>query len=458
MRQLQEKCREQMKPLFLVFYDLEKAFDTVPRNAMWMVLRRFGCPEHFVELIQALHDGMVGQVLYQNDISAEFPITNGLKQGCVLAPTLFALYLAAMLYETSPTNIPGVEIKYRYDGGLFNRARLRSERLTFTNLVTELQYADDNASLALSAEELQQSVHCFERAYARFGMTINIRKSKVLAQPVPGTSTPDFDITISDTPLEQVDHFSYLGSILSTQCTVEKDVDNRIHAAHVAFGRLSHRVFQNKDLRMGTKLMVYQAVVISTLLYGCETWTLYRRDIKKLERFHQQKIRSIMHIKWDDYISNVMVLERANMTSIESTIISHRLRWSGHVHRMSDDRLPRQILYSELSTGKRPPGAPMKRFKDQLKETLRNVSINPDTWCNLAEDRMSWRKTTSDAVLLFEQNRRRRETDTRQRRKLRQILPRPPPTIRCDVCGRMFYGRIGLLSHQRHLHRVDTRA
>ena len=79
---------------------------------MWMVLRQFGCPDHFVTLIQALHDSMVGQVVYRNDISEEFPITNGLEQGCVLAPTLFALYLTVMLYETSSPDNAGVEIRY----------------------------------------------------------------------------------------------------------------------------------------------------------------------------------------------------------------------------------------------------------------------------------------------------------------------------------------------------------
>ncbi|XP_049835016.1 uncharacterized protein LOC126278782 [Schistocerca gregaria] len=85
--QLQEKCREQQKPLLLGFYHLEKAFDTVPREAMWMVLKRFGCPEHFGDLIKALHDDITGQVLCQNETTGEFPITSGLKQGCVLAPT-----------------------------------------------------------------------------------------------------------------------------------------------------------------------------------------------------------------------------------------------------------------------------------------------------------------------------------------------------------------------------------
>ena len=155
-RQLQEKSREEQKPLFLVFYDLEKAFDTVPRPAMWMVLKRFGCPDLFVALIRALHDGMVGQVSHQKNISEEFPITNRLKQGCVLAPTLFAMYLAAMLQEIPEMDNTGIEIKYRFDGGLFNLSRLRSQKLSKVTRITELQYAEDKASPAHTPEEMQE--------------------------------------------------------------------------------------------------------------------------------------------------------------------------------------------------------------------------------------------------------------------------------------------------------------
>ena len=155
-RQLQEKSREQQKPLFLEFSDLEKAFDTVPRPAMWMVLKPLGCPDRFVALIRALHDGMVGQVSHQKNISEEFPITNRLKQGCVLAPTLFAMYLAAMLQEIPEMDNTGIEIKYRFDGGLFNLSRLRSQKLSKVTRITELQYAEDKASPAHTPEEMQE--------------------------------------------------------------------------------------------------------------------------------------------------------------------------------------------------------------------------------------------------------------------------------------------------------------
>ena len=58
LRQLQEKCREQQQPLFLVFVDLTKAFDSVYRPAMYLILAKLGCPEKFIKMIRLLHDGM----------------------------------------------------------------------------------------------------------------------------------------------------------------------------------------------------------------------------------------------------------------------------------------------------------------------------------------------------------------------------------------------------------------
>jgi len=93
LRQIQEKCIKQNMPLYMIFVDFTKAFDTVNRSTLWMVLRKFGCPDQFTNLIAALHTGMKASVNLEGDFSAPFEITNSVKQGCVLAPTLFSIYL-----------------------------------------------------------------------------------------------------------------------------------------------------------------------------------------------------------------------------------------------------------------------------------------------------------------------------------------------------------------------------
>jgi len=205
------------------------------------------------------------------------------------------------------------------------------------------------------------------------------------------------------TTIECIKHFPYLGSILSTQSTSSKEIENRLQAGHAAYGRLSTRVFKNKDLTTHTKVMVYNTIIVSTLLYACETWTLHSRDLKKLEQFHQKKLRAIMKIKWNDYVSNTAVLERANITSIEAMIMKHRPRWSGHVVRMEDTRLPKKILFSELNTGDRPRGHPMLRFKDQLKKSLKEANIDPNAFEASASNRNKWRRKIKVGTDLFEE-------------------------------------------------------
>ncbi|XP_068237099.1 uncharacterized protein [Palaemon carinicauda] len=418
---------------------------------MWSVLNRFRIPELSVDMIKVLDDGMTAKVIHHSNLSALFPITCGLKQGCVLALTLFSLYLAAILYE-APHNNPVVAIKYRLDGGIFKLARLKFQRNTNIINVTELQYTDDNTAIADTQEELQELVDNFHAAYMCFGLTVNKAKTKILAKPRPGENPPVTNITMDGTTIECIKHFPYLGSIVSTQSIFFKEIENRSQAGHTAYGRLATRVFMNKDLTTHTKVMVYNTIIVSTLLYACETWTLYSKDLENLEQFHQKKLRAIMKFKWNGDVSNTAVLERANVISIEGMITKHHLRWSGHVMCMEDTRLPKKILFSELNTGDCPRGRPMHGFKDQLKKSLKEANIDPNTFEASASNRNKWRNKIKVGTDLFEENRRANLLPKQQQWAERASQPQPPPTIQCDRCLRLFRAQIGLTSHKKAHH------
>ena len=86
LRQLQEKSMEQHRPLYIVFVDFSKAFDTVDRETLWKVLKLYGCPDALIKLMREFHDGMYGRVSIGGDISNAFEINHGVKQVCMLAP------------------------------------------------------------------------------------------------------------------------------------------------------------------------------------------------------------------------------------------------------------------------------------------------------------------------------------------------------------------------------------
>ena len=130
LRQLQEKCIEQDRPLYMVFVDFSKAFDTVGRTGLWQLLRKYGCPEKFTTMIEALHTGMMANVSVGGEVSESFSVTNGVKQGCVLAPTLFSIFLSAMLDEAFRDMGDGIYIQSRQSADLFNVAHFRAKTKT----------------------------------------------------------------------------------------------------------------------------------------------------------------------------------------------------------------------------------------------------------------------------------------------------------------------------------------
>ena len=95
-RQLQEKCCEQHQDLYLAFVDLTKAFDTVNRDLLWNILRKFGCPPNLIAMLQQFHTGMCDQVVMAGSQSSRFPVEVGVKQGCVLTPIIFNLLLVSV--------------------------------------------------------------------------------------------------------------------------------------------------------------------------------------------------------------------------------------------------------------------------------------------------------------------------------------------------------------------------
>ncbi|BHF60138.1 hypothetical protein SprV_0100310000 [Sparganum proliferum] len=86
---------------------LTKAFDTANRDGLWKILQKFGRPERLTQMVRQLHDGMMARATENGAVSGPFAVTNGVKQGCVLAPNLFNLMFSAMLMEPTVTNALG---------------------------------------------------------------------------------------------------------------------------------------------------------------------------------------------------------------------------------------------------------------------------------------------------------------------------------------------------------------
>ena len=137
----------------------------------------------------------------------------------------------------------------------------------------------------------------------------------------------------------------------SANGSLDAELGKRIGKAATTMTKLSSRVWENKKLTTQTKTTVYRACVLSTLLYGSEAWTTYAGQEKRLHTFHMRCLRRILSIHWTDKVTNNIVLERAGVPTIFTLLRQRRLRWLGHVRRMSDGRIPKDLLCGELDHG-----------------------------------------------------------------------------------------------------------
>nr|VZI37433.1 unnamed protein product [Spirometra erinaceieuropaei] len=185
-------------------------------------------------------------------------------------------------------------------------------------------------------------------ACENFGLVINTQKTVVIHQPPPKSATaPNAppQISVNGTQLHVVENFPYLGSTLSRNTKIDDEVANRMLKASRAFGRLQSTVRNRHGLQLSTKLKMYKVVVLPTLLYGAETWTVYTKQERRLNRFHLSCLRRILRLNWQDQIPDTDVLERTGMLSIYSMLRQMQLRWSSHLVHMDDEPLPKLRFY-----------------------------------------------------------------------------------------------------------------
>ncbi|BHF66235.1 hypothetical protein SprV_0200925100 [Sparganum proliferum] len=167
---------------------MTKAFDPGNRDRPWEIMLKLGCPERFTQIVRQLHDGMMARVRDNRAVSEAFAVTNGVKKGCVLAPTLLSLMFSGMLVDAYCDERLGIRIAYRTDGHLLNHRWMHFQSRVSTTTVHELLFADDCVLNATSEEDMQRSMDLFSAACENFDLIINTEKTVVMHQPPPDTA------------------------------------------------------------------------------------------------------------------------------------------------------------------------------------------------------------------------------------------------------------------------------
>ena len=131
------------KPLYIAFVDLTKAFDMVSRSGLLKLLVKIGCPSKLLSFIACFQENTRCTVRFNGAQSEPFEVRSGVKQGCVLAPTLFGIFFSRLLKFAHGDQNEGVYLHTRTSEKLFNLNILRAKTKLRKVLVRELLYADN---------------------------------------------------------------------------------------------------------------------------------------------------------------------------------------------------------------------------------------------------------------------------------------------------------------------------
>ena len=390
LRTIIHNCIEYNIPLYMNFVDFKAAFDSINRDFIWRAFTHYGLPGKYLRIIQAFFANTASAVKVDGELSNWFMVNSGTGQGDIQGPPVFnvCLNFAAQLAEANKT----------VSKGLILQKSSSPEDADVT--VVDTDYADDMATMDNTKLGLQETTDLLSKYCAYSGLKINAKKTQSMAFGKSTGQRPyneqcTLDITVDGSPVEQVSHFTYLGTTISSDGTIDRDLTNRINKASGAFNQLGN-IWKNRNIYKSTKIRIYKSAVITILTYGCETWNTTKNQLKRFEVFHQRCLRRILKIKWFHHVRNDHVLKEANITSMETMISAMRLRWFGHVARMPGDRLPRYLLDWKPNYGKRSRGRPRKTWISCIKDDAATFTEQPDITVEeaeeMAQDRLHWRE------------------------------------------------------------------
>jgi len=368
LRLIAEKYLElRDRDLYHIFIDFKKAFDRVWHEGLWKIMNHFGIQPKLIQLIENLYKNTESAVIVERERTEWFKQTVGVRQGCILSPKLFNLFLEYIMREAT--------IDVEDTGANINGRR-----------VNNLRFADDIDLVAELLEEAQRLLNKVDEKSSQFGLEISETKTEwLLMSRRTDAETAHEQITLRGKPLNRVDKFKYLGSTISSDNECEHDIKIRTASALNSMSSLD-KIWRNPKISIETKKRLYKTLILPIALYGCETWILKKNTENKLLVFEMAVLRRILGVSRRERIRNEHIRERLGVrTNLVQIVHERQHKWLGHVLRMKNERIAKTVLEGRVD-GIRPQGKPKNTWLDTA---LKRTDLTGTDWKDNDERRPS---------------------------------------------------------------------
>lgn len=368
------KYYEFKQSFYCIFIDFTKAYDSLDRKRIWKVMEKQGIPKKLIKMASLSVQDSKCKVKVEGQVSEAFSVDTGVRQGDGISPILFNIALEEALQKVKSSEV-GIKIGKK---------------------INILAFADDVAILAHTKQDLEDLVRILIEETKKAGLEINDRKTKYMQCGRRDDQEEDNEVLqIENHVFQKVNNFTYLGVLLTNDNNEELEITNRLNAANRSL-HACNKILSSKLLSRNTKVRVYKTIIRPTLMYGSECWVMSKKSEKRLVTFENKILRKIYGPTQEDGFwrirHNFEIRELYKDPDITAEVKSRRIRWAGHVLRREHGTTLSSVLRNDPE-GRRPPGRPKLRWKDQVRRDLRKLGRNEDQ----AQDREGWRQCVGEA-------------------------------------------------------------
>lgn len=355
LEMLIEKYQEFNRPLYIVFIDYQKAFDSLLHSSIWETLLSQQVPLDYIKVLKNIYDNSTSRVKLETT-GPPIQIRKGVRQGDPLSPTIFIAVLESIIGKLNWERV-GININGCY--------------------LSHLRFADDIALLSESINQLQIMINTLHEESRKVGLEINLTKTNIMTNHI------ERPIYLENSSLAYVGAYIYLGKQVSfNQQNNELEVERRINNTWKKFWSLKEILKSDMTIRMKTKVM--NTCLLPSLTYACQTWKFTRKVKNKIISCQRSMERSILKIKKIQRIRHTTIRQKTK--AIDALSYSQKLkwRWAGHVARLSDNRWTAKTTSWRGPLGQRKRGRPITRWADDI------IKVAGVQWPRAAENREYW--------------------------------------------------------------------